>query len=142
MYNTPSFPEKCVKAGIVVIVLKEGRIYIYKHILPSLNNHNYSCFEVFAGKDFVLSIYIMTCYWLKKTIYPSFTTIPALTHFFWKVFLCCLFMLWHVTDNIYIYLSLFCLFSLWCLKPIYFISRKRMRWFKLSLIAKRCQGRT
>jgi hypothetical protein len=28
---------------------------------------------------------------------------------------------------------LFCLFSLCCLKPIYFISRKRMRWFQLSL---------
>ena len=40
------------------------------------------------------------------------------------------------------HLSLFCLFSLWCLKPIYFISRKRMRWFQLSLITKHCQGRT
>ena len=36
-YNTPSFPEKCVKAGIVVIVLKKGRIYIYIYIYNILS---------------------------------------------------------------------------------------------------------
>ena len=51
---------------------------------------------------------------------------------------------WYATisHNICVHIIIaICLLSFWCLTPICFISRKRMRWFQLSLIAKRCQGR-
>jgi len=63
MYNTPSFPgkmpfqKKCVKAGIVVIVLKEGRIYLF---VLSVTCHNINGqHKILSSKHFKAGIVVI-----------------------------------------------------------------------------------